>query len=165
MHITQASFYKWKNTSCHWTYKWVQIYKIYWFEFWQPSDLTRGLGECPVLVTAPFRKQNHFRKIYGSTPSRNINEMQSTMFVNGMSIEKFAATRDALFSQGGEGVLSQPDSSLMTSQIAAPKIYPGLKPMDGWWKIIVLFPNSRHCLLFQMLVWNWPHALRLLAVT
>ena len=54
--------------------------------------------------------------------------MQSTMFVNGMSIVKFAATRDALFSQV---VLSQPDSSLMTSQIAAPKIYPGLIPRDG----------------------------------
>ena len=31
-----------------------------------------------------------------------------------------------------KGVLSQPDSSLMTSQIAALKIYPGLKPRDGW---------------------------------
>ena len=48
--------------------------------------------------------------------------MQSTMFANGMSIEKFAATGAALFSQGA---LSQPDSSLMTSQIAAPKIYLG----------------------------------------
>ena len=38
-----------KNTSCHWTYKWVQIYKTCWFEFWQPADLTRGLGACPVL--------------------------------------------------------------------------------------------------------------------
>ena len=47
--IAQANFYKWKNTSCHWTYKWVQIYKTCWFEFWQPTDLTRGLGECPVL--------------------------------------------------------------------------------------------------------------------
>ena len=71
------------------------------------------------LVTAPFRKQNIFDKIYGSTPARSIDEMQSTMFVNGMSIEKFAATRDALFSQG---VLSQPAFSLMTSQIAAPDI-------------------------------------------
>ena len=51
---------------------------------------------------------------------------------------------------------------LMTSQIAAPKIYPVLKPRDGWMTIIVLFPNSHHCLLFQTLVWNWPHALRLL---
>ena len=115
------------------------------------------------LVTAPFRKQNNFcGKIYDSIPSRNIDEMQSTMFVNGMSIEKFAATRDALFSQGA---LSQPDSSLMTSQIAAPKIYPGLTPRDGWWRIIVLFQNSHHCLLLQTLVWNWPYGLRLLAVT
>ena len=98
----------------------------------------------------------------GSTPACSIDEMQSTMFVNGMSIEKCAATGDALFSQG---VLSQPDSRLMTSQIAGPKIYPRLKPRDGWWKIIVLFQNSHHCLLFQTLVWNWPHALRLLAVT
>ena len=100
--------------------------------------------------------------VSGSTPARSIDEMQSTMFVSGMSIEKFAATGDALFSQGA---LSQPDSRLMTNQIAGPKIYPGLKPMDGWWKIIVLFQNSHHCLLFQTLVWNWPHALRLLAVT
>ena len=67
-----------------------------------------------------------------------------------------------IFSQGA---LSQPDSSLMTRQSAAPKIYPGLKPRDGWWKIIVLFPNSHHCLPFQTLVWNWPHVLKLLAVT
>ena len=41
------------------------------------------------------------------------------MFVNGMSEENFAATRDAIFSQGA---LSQTDSSMMTSQISAPKI-------------------------------------------
>ena len=53
-----------------------------------------------------------FGKIYGATPARSIDEMQSTMFVNGMSIEKSAATRDALFSQG---VLSQPDSRLLVN--------------------------------------------------
>ena len=122
-----------------------------------------GLASVLFLVTAPIQEaESFFGKIYGSTHSRNIDEMQSHMFVNGMSIEEFAANKDALFSQGA---LSQPDSSLMTSQIAAPKIYPGLKPRDGWWKIFVLFPNSHHCLLFQTLVWNWPHALRLLAVT
>ena len=73
------------------------------------------------LVTAPFRKPK-------KTPARSIHEMQSNIFVNGMSIENIAATTDALFSQGA---LSQPDSSPMTSQIAAPKIYPGLKPRDG----------------------------------
>ena len=54
--------------------------------------------------------------------------MQLTKFVNGMPIEKFAATKYALFSQGA---LSQPDSSLIASQIAASKIYPGQKPRDG----------------------------------
>ena len=45
---TQPSFYKWRNISCHWAYKCLQVYKT-WFGFWQPSDLTTGLGECPVL--------------------------------------------------------------------------------------------------------------------
>ena len=49
MCIIQSSFYEWIDTPCHWTYKRIQIYKTCWFEFWQPSDLTRGLGECPVL--------------------------------------------------------------------------------------------------------------------
>ena len=52
--------------------------------------------------------------------ARSIDEMQSTMCVNDMSIEKFAATRDALILQEA---LSKPDFSVMTSQIAAPKIY------------------------------------------
>ena len=38
-----------KDTHCHWSYQWVEVYKTCWFDFWQPSDLTRGLGECPVL--------------------------------------------------------------------------------------------------------------------
>ena len=113
---TQPSFYKWRNTPCHWTYKWVQIYKTCWFEFWQPSDLTRRLGECLVLSYPTMQEAEwFFGKIYGSTPARSIDEMQSNMFVSDMSIEKFAATRDALFSQGA---LSQPDSSHMTSKIA-----------------------------------------------
>ena len=82
----------------------------------------------PFLVTAQFRKQNNLSARYSSTPARSIDQMQSTMFVNGMSIERFADPRDALFSQGA---LSQPDSSLMISQIAASKIYPSLKPRDG----------------------------------
>ena len=132
MCITQPSFYKWRSTPCCWTYKWVQIYKTCWFEFWQSSDLTRGLCECPVLNYYTIQEaQWFFGKIYGSPPARGIDEMQSTMFVNGMSIDKFAATRYALFSQKA---LSQPDFNLMTSQIVAPKFYPGLKPSmgDGW---------------------------------
>ena len=125
MCIQQQSFYKWSNTPCRWTYKWEQIYKTCWFEFWQHSDLTRGLVECPVLSYRTIQEAEYFfDKIYGKTP---------TVFVNGMSVENFAATRDAIFSQG---TLSQTDSSMMTSQISAPKIYHGLKPRDGWWKIL-----------------------------
>ena len=49
MCITLPRFYKWRNTPCHWTYKWVQIYKTRWFQFWQTSDLPRGLGRCPIF--------------------------------------------------------------------------------------------------------------------
>ena len=56
--------------------------------------------------------------MYGWTPAHSIDEMQSTMFVKGMPIEKIPTTRDALFSQQA---LSQLDSSPVTSQLAAPK--------------------------------------------
>ena len=79
----------------------------------------------PFLVTAPFRKQNYFRQDIWF----NIDRLQSTKLVKDMS-------RGALFSQQ---TLSKGDSSLVTSLLAAPKL-------------VVLFPNSHHGLLFQMLV-------------
>ena len=55
------------------------------------------------------------------------------MSVKGMSIENLPLTRDALFSQRA---LSQPDSSLVTSQLAELKsTQPETK--GWWWKIIV----------------------------
>ena len=87
MCITQPSFYKWRNTPCCWTYKWVQIYKTCWFEFDSLLTWQEGLVSVLLLVTAPFRKQCNFGNIYGSTPACNIDKMQSTMFVNGMSIK------------------------------------------------------------------------------
>ena len=54
--------------------------------------------------------------------------MQSTMFVKGMTIEKLPTTRNARFSQQA---LWQPDSSLVTSQLAAPKSTPQPET-KGW---------------------------------
>ena len=110
---------KWRNTHCRWTYKWVRIYKTCWFEFWQPSDLIRGLGVCPILSYLAIQEvESFFSKIYGSTPACSIDESQPTMLIKGMAIEKLPTIRGALFSQRA---LSQWDSSLVTRQLAAPK--------------------------------------------
>ena len=80
-----------------------------------------GFVSVRLIVTAPFRKQRHFSQIFGSGSARNIDKMQSIVFLEGLSIENLPATKDTLFSQWA---LSQPDSSLVTSQLAAPKSIP-----------------------------------------
>ena len=88
--------------------------------------------------------------------------MQSTMFVNGMSIRNICSYRRcSIFTGGIPTTRFQSDDKSNSSTQNLPK----LKPRDGWLKIIVWIPNSHHGLFFQTLVWNWPHALRLLAVT
>ena len=84
--------------------------------------------------------------------------MQSTMFVKGITIEKLPTTRDALFSQQA---LSQPDSSLVTSQLAASKstLQPETKGWvmeeDNWFvqKLSSLPPHPDNCLELNTCSW------------
>ena len=74
-----------------------------------------GLVRVIFLVTTPFRKQIYFLARY------MVQYLLLAMYVKGMSIENLPTTRDVLFSQRA---LSQPDSSLVTSQLAEPKSTP-----------------------------------------
>ena len=94
------SLNKWRNTPCHWTYQWEQIYTTWWFEFWHISDLTGGLSVFPILSYRTIQ-EDIFCKIYGLTPARSIDKMQSPMFVKGMTLGKLPTTRDALFFTAG----------------------------------------------------------------
>ena len=95
--MVQPVFYKWRNTPRHWTYKWIQIYNTCWFEIWQPSDLTRGLGECPILSYRAIQGVESFSARYACS----IDELQSTMFVKGMSIEKLPKYQRCSFFHSG----------------------------------------------------------------
>ena len=143
--MVQPVFYKWRNTPRHWTYKWIQIYITCWFEIWQPSDLTRGLGECPILSYRAIQGVESFSARYACS----IDELQSTMFVKGMSIEKLPKyQRCSFFSQRAP---SQRDSSLVTSQFAAPKFTPAWNQGMGDWRKLfcsqtLIIVSSSRCL-------------------
>ena len=87
------------------------MYKTCWFEFWQPSDLTRGLGEGPILNNRTIQEAESLLARY------MVQYLLLAMSVKGMSIENLPTTRDALYSQRA---LSQPDFS----QLAEPKSTP-----------------------------------------
>ena len=58
-----AKLLKWRKTYCHWTYKWVWIYKTCWFEFNQPSDLTSGLVVCPIFSYLAIQEELEWIRI------------------------------------------------------------------------------------------------------
>ena len=64
MYITHPSFYKWRNTPCHWTYKWAQYLRHVDLSFDSLLTWHEGLVSVLFLVIAPFRKQNHFSARY-----------------------------------------------------------------------------------------------------
>ena len=89
-----------------------------WFGFWQPSDLTRGLGVCLIRSYLAIQEvESLFGKIYGSTTACSIDELQ---LVKGMTIGQLATTR-LCFSQRA---LLQWDPSLVIRQLPSPKSAP-----------------------------------------
>ena len=133
-HLTHILNFNWQNTkhTLLWNAEHTDEYKYKtcWFEFWQPSDWKKGLGKFQILSYRTIQKaESCFGKMYGSIPA--------TRHVCKGHINR--ETRDALFSL--RRALSQTDSNLVTSQPAAPMSI-SLNPKDGWWKIVVLFPNS-----------------------
>ena len=127
-HLTHILNFNWQNTkhTLLWNAEHTDEYKYKtcWFEFWQPSDWTKGLGKCQILSYRTIQKaESCFGKMYGSIPA--------TRHVCKGHINR--ETRDALFSL--RRALSQTDSNLVTSQPAAPKSTPAWtqKMGDGRW--------------------------------
>ena len=62
--LNTAKLHKWRNTPCHWTYKWVKYIRHADLSFDSLLTWQEGLASVQFLVTAPFRKQNNFSARY-----------------------------------------------------------------------------------------------------
>ena len=72
--------------------------KTCWDVFLKHNCLLNGLGADIVLTDHTVKAAEvFFCKVYGAMNADNINEVRSSMFVKGMSIERLPPTRDSLY--------------------------------------------------------------------